>query len=201
MKTNLSHLNAGERLDIIIKELGVQKKEFAEKINVTLGYISNIINQKRMLSSEMICKLLDIGVSPIFIFYGIGKPFDTNYQLFLENYKSDEDEIPKYLEEYIIINLKRQHRLERKFINLFFPTAEFITRHLKNVDQETITNVTITNAKYKLINYIKKIKLNKLLDAESKRKKIIEEIENDFADVEIYVLLKNYRLFSSLSQQ
>jgi len=201
VKTNLTNQTAGERLDIIIKELNLQKKDFAEKIGVTTGYISNIINQKRMLSPEIICKLLDIGVSPIFIFYGVGKPVDSNYQLFLENYKVDEEEIPQYLQEYILINLKRKHKLERKFINLFFPTSEFITRHLTNVDKGAVTNITISNAKHKLINFIKQVKLNKILDSESKRKKVIEEIKNDFANVEIYVLLKNYKLFSSLSQE
>ena len=201
MKTNLTNQTAGKRLNLIIEELGLSKREFAEKIGVTTGYISNIINQGRTFSPEIICKLLDINVSPIFLFYGVGKPFDSNYQLFLENYKEDEEEIPQYLQEYILINLKRKHKLERKFINLFFPTAEFITRHLSNVDEDTVTNVTIANAKNKLINFIKQVKLNKILDAESKRKKVIEEIKNDFANVEIYVLLKNYKLFSSLSQE
>jgi len=95
-------------------------------------------------------------------------------------------------EDYVIINMKRLHRLNRSFFNLFFPTAEFITRHLKDFQNYSLdlSNLTIKNAKEKFKDFISSVKLHIIFDSETKRKHILEEIDENFADIEIFLLLK-----------
>jgi transcriptional regulator with XRE-family HTH domain len=197
MKVNLNNDNAGDRLDHIRMSLGLSKKELAEKFNVSLSAISVISTQNRMLSTDLIIKLLDIGASPLYIYYGLGEPFNNNYNKFLENYNPNglNKFLPKYLEDYILINLKRNYKLERTFLNKFFPTSEFITRHIETFDPEILKTLSIENAKFMLIDHLKQVKLHKILDSYEKRKRAIEEIEYRYADIEVYVLLKNKQLF------
>jgi len=93
-------------------------------------------------------------------------------------------------EDFIIINLKRIHRLDRSLFNLFFPTSEFITRHLKKINDIDLSNLTIKNAKSQFKEFLLSVELSSFLDSEIKRTKIIKEIDNEFADIEIYCLLK-----------
>ncbi|NOQ32116.1 MAG: hypothetical protein GQ570_13450 [Helicobacteraceae bacterium] len=110
---------------------------------------------------------------------------------------SSTNEIDPSLEEYIVINLKRFHKLDRgKLFNLFFPSSEFITRNLKKI--ETIINLndlSISNARIKFNEFLTKATLNKVLDTELKRKKILEEINTEYVDLELYVILKHRRKF------
>ena len=197
MKVTLNNKNAGKRLSTIRESMGLNKKELAEKLDVTISALYNIGAQERLISVEMVIKLIDLGVSPIYIYYGVGSPMDQRYNMFLESYSSEqkESEVPIYLEEYIIKNLKRQHKLERNFLNLFFPVSEFISRYLKEIDDEYVEYVTVENAKMKLIKFLQKVKLNKYIDSDNKREKVILAIEKEYSKVEIYVLLKHKNLF------
>jgi len=101
------------------------------------------------------------------------------------------------LEDYIVINLKRFHKMDRnKIFNLFFPSSEFITRHLKQIESLTnLHDLTIENARDKFKEFLTKIPINKFLDSEQKRQKILEEIDIEYADIELYVILKHRRKF------
>jgi len=101
------------------------------------------------------------------------------------------------MEDYIVINIKRFYKMDRnKFFNLFFPSPEFITRHLKQLETIiTLNDLTIENARQKFIEFIQKVPLNKFLDSEKKREKILQEIDLEYADIELYVILKHRRKF------
>ncbi len=197
MQVTLNNKNAGLRLNTIRESMGLNKKELAKKLNVTMSALYNIGAQERLISSELIIKLIELGVSPIYIYYGIGSPIDQRYDMFLESYSTEKEEskIPIYLEEYILKNLKRHYKLERNFLNLFFPVSEFISRYLKDINEEYIEYVTVENAKMKFIIFLQKVKLNKFIDSDKKREKVILVIEKEYSNIEIYVLLKHKNLF------
>ena len=97
----------------------------------------------------------------------------------------------EFLIDYIVISLKRFKRIDRSnFLNYFMPTAEFITRQLKKVDSKIIEDLSIYNARDKMIDFLKKVELSRFLDTETKRFKIIEEIKIEFSAIECYVMLK-----------
>lgn len=112
------------------------------------------------------------------------------------NNKEKIDFMP-FLEDYIIINLKRFHKLDRKKIfNFFFPTSEFITRNLKKIESIiNLDDLDIYNARDKFKTFIKHAELKILIDTEMKRNNILKEIDQDFSDIELYVILKHRNKF------
>lgn len=99
-------------------------------------------------------------------------------------------------EDYVINNMKRFHRLDRSFFNLFFPGSEFITRHLKQISSNDITNLTVNNAKEKFIEIFSTMKLTKIIDTELKRESVLEDIRTKYSKIEVYLILKYPEKFS-----
>jgi len=97
----------------------------------------------------------------------------------------DKYSIDPVFEDFAIVNLKRIHKLDRSLFNLFFPTSEFITRHLKNIDDIDLNDLTVKNAKNKFKDFLLSVKLSKLFDSEAKRHNVVKEINDKFSDIEI----------------
>ncbi|WP_294967046.1 helix-turn-helix transcriptional regulator, partial [Sulfurimonas sp.] len=93
MKVNLSHDNAFQRIEKIRNYIGCSKKDFSSMLEISPAALNNINVNKRSLSSDLIIKLIDLKVSPIFIYFGIGTPFDEKYNQFLESYNDYKNEI------------------------------------------------------------------------------------------------------------
>lgn len=126
-------------------------------------------------------KIIEIAIN-----YGI----DLNY-LFLDSVKEDNSDKPNEFEEYVIFQLKKIKKLDRNNIFLFFnPTNELLTRCLKQNKDIDFSNLNKKNAKSVLISLINKCKLNFIIDSGIKRNKLIQEIEEEFSNIECYVLLK-----------
>lgn len=91
-------------------------------------------------------------------------------------------------EEFVFFYLKRE--IKRGLLSIIFsPAHEFLTRCLKKIE---ISNkeLDLNNAKLILIKKIEECKINKLIDSEIKRQKVISEIINEFSNFECYVLMK-----------
>lgn len=112
------------------------------------------------------------------------KGFVSKYEKF-DNYSLD----PAF-QDFVIHNLQRQYKLNRSFFNLFSSKSEFITRHLQSLSSEDLTDLTVKNAKEKFLTFISTVKLSKLFDSENKRNIVIKEINMNFSDIEIYLILK-----------
>lgn len=113
--------------------------------------------------------------------------------LFLDKKYEISDNIydNEILVDHIVISLKRIKRIDRSnLLNYFIPTAEFITRYLKKIDTNFVEDLSIYNAREKMIDFLQKVELNRFLDTEIKRHKIIEEIKKEFSSIECYVMLK-----------
>lgn len=116
----------------------------------------------------------------------------------LENASFSIDPI---FEDYVITVLKRDLRLDRsKISNLFFPGSEFITRHLKKIDSSNQIDLNVNNAKQKFIEFIKDTRISSILDTEIKRQEVINDIENKFSNIEVYLLLKYPNKFTGSNQ-
>jgi len=120
---------------------------------------------------------------------------------YLKNEKIDNLEQFNYVidpifEDYVVHNLKRVHRLNRSAFSILFPGSEFITRHIRNLSKEDISGLTIENAKDKFKVFLSSVTLSKFLDSEKKRQTVIDEIDNNFSDIEIYLILKYPEKFS-----
>jgi len=105
---------------------------------------------------------------------------------------SDSDKINP-IEEFIIFYLKKIKKLDRNnFLNILLnPTIDLLGRCLKqDYSIDLIKNLSQENAKNVLIDLIKRYDLSILIDTELKRKKLIEEIKEEFSNLECYVILK-----------
>lgn len=103
--------------------------------------------------------------------------------------------IDPVFEDYVIQNLKRMHKLDRSYFSILFPGSEFITRHIRNLSEEDVVDLTIENAKEKFKIFLSSVTLSKFLDSEKKRKTVLDEIDNKFSKVEIYLILKHPEKF------
>jgi len=91
-------------------------------------------------------------------------------------------------EEFVFFYLKRE--MKRGLLNIIFsPTHEFLTRCLKKIDISN-KDLDVNKAKLILIKKIEKCEINKLIDSEIKRQKVVSEIINEFSNFECYILMK-----------
>jgi transcriptional regulator with XRE-family HTH domain len=168
-----------------------------------VSVIEKLKNALKISSDKELANLLDISyktvaawkqrktldfkkIIELAITYGV----DLNY-LFLESVKEEKSDKPSEFEEYVIYQLRKIKKLDRNNIFLFFnPTFEFLTRCLKQTDDFDFSQLNKKNAKSVLISFIRKCKKNVFLDSEMKRDKLVVEIEEEFSNIECYVLLK-----------
>lgn len=91
-----------EKFATIQKELKLSQKDFAYKLDLSPNAISQYLTRKRKPDINTIQKLIDIGVSPIFLFSNSRTPFDPTYDLFLEAKLGYEDkELDKVIKDYL----------------------------------------------------------------------------------------------------
>ena len=76
-----------KKFEIIINNLNLSQKDFANKLGVSQNAISHYLLGKRNPDINTIQKLIDIGVSPYFLFSNAKEPFDQNFKLFAEAVK------------------------------------------------------------------------------------------------------------------
>ena len=199
--------NIGYKIVKIRENLKLSQKSFAQKLGIAQNTLSNYESEKRTPTIEFIENLINIGVSPLYLFFDKGEPFDQKFNAFLNSYiqnKEDEKkELLPYLEDFIIHYLKEVKKIQNSSIlKLFFTmtpqkiSGQFITGSLEELTVEELKNLTISNSKEVMKNILRRKKLTKF-DSEIKRNTVIKEIDSDFSDLEIYVLLKHYDQFQS----
>jgi len=197
--------NFDKKIIEIRKILKLGQKEFAEKLGIPQGTLSNYELKKRTPNIDFFLTLLNIGVSPLYLFYDIGEPFDQKFNSFLNSYmdnaKNEKIELLPHIEDFIIHYLKETKKIKNsKVLELFFTmtpqkiTGQFITNSLEELTIEDLKKLTISNAKDIMKNILRRRKLTKI-DTETKRNIIIKEIDTNFSNLEIYVLLKHYDKF------
>lgn len=93
-------------------KLGMNQKELAISLGLSQVGISRYIKNKRQPDINTIQKLIDFGVSPLFLFSDFPEPFDEKYNDFVKTYKKQitQDEITR--KELELENLK--HKLGEK---------------------------------------------------------------------------------------
>lgn len=192
-----------EKIIEIRKALKIGQKEFAEKLGVPQGTLSNYELKKRTPNIDFFLNLLNIGVSPLYLFYDIGQPFDPKFDKFLASYhneKENEDEnLLKHIEDFLIYYLKQVKKIDGNSFKLAIPTsknivAEFISTSLKEVTDDDLKGLKVSNSKNIFKNIIRRRKLT-ATDTEIKRSSILNEIDTGFSDLEVYVLLKYHDKF------
>lgn len=143
--------------------------------------------------------------------FAVEHSIDLNYlfaDAFIFNENSKDNKIqntknqePNEFEEYVIFQLKKIKKLDRNsFFSLLNPKKEFLTRcleqfkEIKEKREEMFMYdtefLTVKNAKSVLISLIKKCKKSPILDSKTKEKNVILEVEENFSNIECYVLLK-----------
>lgn len=99
-------MNISNKLEEIQKILGITQKELAIKLGLSQTAISQYITGKRKPDTKTVKKLLDIGVSPLYLFYNYPVPFDKELDNLLKKHMQNtiKETITKKQQE--IENLK-----------------------------------------------------------------------------------------------
>ncbi len=83
-------MDFSEKIEIIRKELELNQKDFATKIGLSQNAVSQYITGKRKPDYETIHKLIDFGVSPLFLFFNFNEPFDDELNMYIKDRKEKE---------------------------------------------------------------------------------------------------------------
>lgn len=99
-------MEINEKIQIIRKESKLNKKQFSELLNISQPSISRYEDASRKPDFSTIEKLIEIGVSPIFLFGDSEEPFDKTYDIFLKAKKislenSNERELQSILDKFL----------------------------------------------------------------------------------------------------
>lgn len=101
-------MDYSKKFDIIQNSLNLNQKDFAEKIGVSQNAISHYKLGKRKPDAATIQKLIDIGVSPLFLFSDFEEPFDEDFNTYVRERRN------KILEEKIAAKEKELEKLKNK---------------------------------------------------------------------------------------
>jgi len=198
--------NIGQKIVKIRENLKLSQKSFAEKLGIAQNTLSNYESEKRTPTIEFVENLISLGVSPLYLFFDKGEPFDQKFNNFLNSYiqnKEDEKkELLPYIEDFVVHYLKEVKKIhDTNVVKLLLftmtpekITGKFIAKSLEELTIEELKNLTISNAKEIMKNILRRKKLT-AIDTETKRNIVIKEIDTDFSDLEIYVLLKHHDKF------
>ena len=110
--------NISDRIIEIIKALGVNKSEFARRLNVTPSYISKLGKEpERMPSERMIIDICrTFNVSYAWLTTGQGEMFthvaDTAVEALVKAYRLDEDD-KKIITSYLALNPEERDALKK----------------------------------------------------------------------------------------
>lgn len=96
-------MDFSEKFSIIQKELKLSQKEFAAKIELSPNAISQYLTGKRKPDINTVQKLIDLGVSPLFLFADVQTPFDATYNKFVEaRLKYGDEELTQIIKNYLL---------------------------------------------------------------------------------------------------
>ena len=114
-------MEISEKIQLIRKESNLNKKDFSKVLNISQPSISRYEDASRKPDFDTIQKLINIGVSPIFLFSDSEKPFDNTYDTFIKAKKiaieNDSERelqsiIDKFLSEELLIK-KIKNKIQR----------------------------------------------------------------------------------------
>ena len=87
-----------EKIEIIRKELELNQKDFATKIGLSQNAVSQYITGKRKPDYATIQKLIDLGVSPLFLFFNFNEPFDDELNVYIKDRKEKNETLTEIAE-------------------------------------------------------------------------------------------------------
>ena len=97
------YMDFSKKFSIVQKELNLSQKDFATKIGLSQNAISQYLTGKRKPDINTIQKLIDLGISPLFLFSDSENPFDKTYDKFVEaRLKYGDEELIKIIDEYML---------------------------------------------------------------------------------------------------
>ena len=82
--------NNAQKDNQIISFFYPEQKDFATKIGLSQNAVSQYITGKRKPDYETIHKLIDFGVSPLFLFFNFNEPFDNELNMYIKDRKEKE---------------------------------------------------------------------------------------------------------------
>lgn len=209
---NMSYNN---KIQIIIDKMGLSQKDFANKLGVSQNAISHYLLGKRNPDINTIQKLIDLGVSPLFLFSDSKNPFDETYKLFsdankyLNENNKNELILPmnEFIRKYNLINviklkiekLKGQNFFQKiieefsnrgeRTIKLLYYFIIYIENSQKDFDFLNIKNSFIAELeKFKLS---KKDKIVSFEIKDEDKKRLIEWIKEELDDPSIFEIISN----------
>ena len=209
---NMSYNN---KIQIIIDKMGLSQKDFANKLGVSQNAISHYLLGKRNPDINTIQKLIDLGVSPLFLFSNSKNPFDETYKLFSEanKYLNEDNKnelispMNEFIRKYNLINVIKTKIEKIKGQNFFQKIIqEFSNRGERIIKllyyfiiyiEESQKDFDFLNIKYSFITELEKFKLSKkdkIVSFEIKdedKKRLIEWIKEELDDPSIFEIISN----------
>ena len=208
-------MSYNNKIQIIIDKMGLSQKDFANKLGVSQNAISHYLLGKRNPDINTIQKLIDLGVSPLFLFSDSKNPFDETYKLFSEANKylneNNKNELilpmNEFIRKYNLINvikskiekIKGQNFFQKiiqefsnrgeRIIKLLYYFIIYIEESQKDFDFLNIKNSFITELeKFKLS---KKDKIVSFEIKDEDKKRLIEWIKEELDDPSIFEIISN----------
>ena len=208
-------MSYNNKIQIIIDKMGLSQKDFANKLGVSQNAISHYLLGKRNPDINTIQKLIDLGVSPLFLFSDSKNPFDETYKLFSEanKYLNEDNKnelispMNEFIRKYNLINvikskiekIKGQNFFQKiiqefsnrgeRIIKLLYYFIIYIEESQKDFDFLNIKNSFITELeKFKLS---KKDKIVSFEIKDEDKKRLIEWIKEELDDPSIFEIISN----------
>lgn len=208
-------MSYNNKIQIIIDKMGLSQKDFANKLGVSQNAISHYLLGKRNPDINTIQKLIDLGVSPLFLFSNSKNPFDETYKLFSEanKYLNEDNKnelispMNEFIRKYNLINviklkiekLKGQNFFQKiieefsnrgeRTIKLLYYFIIYIENSQKDFDFLNIKNSFIAELeKFKLS---KKDKIVSFEIKDEDKKRLIEWIKEELDDPSIFEIISN----------
>ena len=172
-------MSYNNKIQIIIDKMGLSQKDFANKLGVSQNAISHYLLGKRNPDINTIQKLIDLGVSPLFLFSNSKNPFDETYKLFSEanKYLNEDNKnelispMNEFIRKYNLINVIKSKIEKIKGQNFFQKIIqEFSNRGERIIKllyyfiiyiEESQKDFDFLNIKNSFITELEKFKLSK----------------------------------------
>ena len=208
-------MSYNNKIQIIIDKMGLSQKDFANKLGVSQNAISHYLLGKRNPDINTIQKLIDLGVSPLFLFSNSKNPFDETYKLFSEanKYLNEDNKnelispMNEFIRKYNLINVIKSKIEKIKGQNFFQKIIqEFSNRGERIIKllyyfiiyiEESQEDFDFLNIKNSFITELEKFKLSKkdkIVSFEIKdedKKRLIEWIKEELDDPSIFEIISN----------
>jgi transcriptional regulator with XRE-family HTH domain len=208
-------MNFANKFELIQRKLDLSQKDLSIKLGLSTNAISQYVTGKRKPDFATIQKLIDLGVSPLFLFSDSINPFDENYKLFSKamKYSNEQNQnelmkpICEFISKYKLIDLIKL-KIEKLKGQTFFEKVieEFSSKGEKTLKflyyfilyiEESQKDFDFLNIKKSFINELEKFELSKkdkIVSFELKdedKKRLIEWIENELDDSSIFEIISN----------